>query len=53
MVGADGFGYANDRGNWVKIPQIGRVIIGDRVDITAPAQPLIAARWMTLLLAMV
>lgn len=28
MVGADGFGYANDRGNWVKIPQIGRVIIG-------------------------
>ena len=23
VVGADGFGYANDRGNWVKIPQIG------------------------------
>lgn len=35
MVGADGFGYANDRGNWVKIPQIGRVIIGDRVEIGA------------------
>ncbi len=33
VVGADGFGYANDRGNWVKIPQIGRVIIGDRVEI--------------------
>ncbi len=35
VVGADGFGYANDRGNWVKIPQIGRVIIGDRVEIGA------------------
>lgn len=35
MVGADGFGYANDRGNWVKIPQIGRVIIGDCVEIGA------------------
>ncbi len=28
VIGADGFGYANDRGNWVKIPQLGRVIIG-------------------------
>ena len=35
MIGADGFGYANDRGNWVKIPQLGRVIIGDRVEIGA------------------
>ena len=35
VVGSDGFGYANDRGNWVKIPQLGRVIIGDRVEIGA------------------
>ena len=35
VIGADGFGYANDRGNWVKIPQLGRVIIGDRVEIGA------------------
>jgi len=35
VIGADGFGYANDRGNWVKIPQLGAVIIGDRVEIGA------------------
>ncbi|UVK77473.1 MAG: UDP-3-O-(3-hydroxymyristoyl)glucosamine N-acyltransferase [Sodalis sp. Fse] len=35
VIGADGFGYANDRGNWIKIPQLGRVIIGDRVEIGA------------------
>ena len=35
VVGSDGFGYANDRGNWVKIPQLGRVIIGERVEIGA------------------
>ncbi|MCP1438029.1 UDP-3-O-[3-hydroxymyristoyl] glucosamine N-acyltransferase [Erwinia persicina] len=35
VIGADGFGYANDRGNWVKIPQLGTVIIGDRVEIGA------------------
>ncbi len=35
VIGADGFGYANDRGNWVKIPQLGRVIIGSRVEIGA------------------
>ncbi|MDU3747229.1 MAG: UDP-3-O-(3-hydroxymyristoyl)glucosamine N-acyltransferase [Escherichia coli] len=33
VVGADGFGYANDRGNWVKIPQIGRVIIDNQCQI--------------------
>ncbi len=33
VIGADGFGYANDRGQWVKIPQLGSVIIGDRVEI--------------------
>ncbi|CNK68227.1 TPA: UDP-3-O-(3-hydroxymyristoyl)glucosamine N-acyltransferase [Yersinia enterocolitica] len=35
VIGADGFGYANDRGNWIKIPQIGSVHIGDRVEIGA------------------
>lgn len=35
VIGADGFGYANDRGRWVKIPQLGRVIIGNRVEIGA------------------
>jgi UDP-3-O-[3-hydroxymyristoyl] glucosamine N-acyltransferase len=35
VIGADGFGYANDRGNWIKIPQLGTVLIGDRVEIGA------------------
>lgn len=35
VIGADGFGYANDRGNWVKIPQLGTVRIGDYVEIGA------------------
>jgi UDP-3-O-[3-hydroxymyristoyl] glucosamine N-acyltransferase (EC 2.3.1.-) len=35
VIGADGFGYANDKGKWVKIPQLGRVVIGDRVEIGA------------------
>lgn len=35
VIGADGFGYANDRGNWVKIPQLGTVLIGDSVEIGA------------------
>lgn len=35
VIGADGFGYANDRGEWIKIPQLGTVEIGDRVEIGA------------------
>lgn len=35
VIGADGFGYANQQGSWVKIPQVGRVIIGDHVDVGA------------------
>ncbi|MDX7991915.1 UDP-3-O-(3-hydroxymyristoyl)glucosamine N-acyltransferase [Xenorhabdus littoralis] len=35
VIGSDGFGYANDRGNWVKIPQLGTVIIGNKVEIGA------------------
>jgi hypothetical protein len=49
VIGSDGFGYANDRGNWVKIPQLGRVIIGDRVEIGAPP----SMRWMIPVLVMV
>lgn len=35
VIGSDGFGYANDKGKWIKIPQLGRVVIGDRVEIGA------------------
>lgn len=35
VVGADGFGYANERGKWVRIAQLGSVRIGDRVEIGA------------------
>lgn len=34
-IGGDGFGYAEEAGQWVKIPQVGRVRIGDDVDIGA------------------
>ena len=33
VLGADGFGLANDRGAWVKVPQLGRVVVGDDVEI--------------------
>ena len=35
VIGADGFGIAREDGVWKKIPQIGRVIIGDDVEIGA------------------
>jgi UDP-3-O-[3-hydroxymyristoyl] glucosamine N-acyltransferase len=35
VIGSDGFGMAWDNGRWLKIPQIGRVIIGDHVEIGA------------------
>ncbi len=35
VIGADGFGMARDAGRWVKIPQVGRVRIGDDVEIGA------------------
>lgn len=35
VVGADGFGLANDRGTWVKIPQLGGVRLGDDVEVGA------------------
>jgi len=35
VIGSDGFGYANNKGEWVKIPQVGTVKIGHRVEIGA------------------
>jgi UDP-3-O-[3-hydroxymyristoyl] glucosamine N-acyltransferase len=35
VIGADGFGFANESGAWVKIPQVGCVVIGDDVEIGA------------------
>ncbi len=39
VIGADGFGFApdfqGDHGSWIKIPQTGRVIIGDDCEIGA------------------
>ncbi|VFP81871.1 UDP-3-O-(3-hydroxymyristoyl)glucosamine N-acyltransferase [Candidatus Erwinia haradaeae] len=35
VIGSDGFGYAKDGEAWVKIPQLGTVIIGNRVEIGA------------------
>ena len=35
VIGSDGFGFANDDGRWIKIPQTGTVIIGDDVEIGA------------------
>jgi UDP-3-O-[3-hydroxymyristoyl] glucosamine N-acyltransferase len=33
IIGGDGFGWANHQGRWFKIPQVGRVIIGNHVSI--------------------
>lgn len=35
VIGADGFGFAPDESRWEKIPQLGRVLIGDDVEIGA------------------
>lgn len=35
VLGADGFGFANQRGQWLKIPQVGTVIIGANTEIGA------------------
>jgi UDP-3-O-[3-hydroxymyristoyl] glucosamine N-acyltransferase len=35
VIGADGFGMAEDHGRWVKIPQVGRVLIGDDCEVGA------------------
>lgn len=35
VIGADGFGIAMDEGRWLKVPQIGRAVIGNDVEIGA------------------
>ena len=35
VIGADGFGFAPENGAWLKIPQSGRVVIGDDCEIGA------------------
>lgn len=35
VIGADGFGFANDKGQWKKIAQVGAVNIGDDVEVGA------------------
>jgi UDP-3-O-[3-hydroxymyristoyl] glucosamine N-acyltransferase len=35
VIGSDGFGFANENGRWIKIPQTGGVVIGDDVEIGA------------------
>jgi len=35
VIGADGFGMAEEEGRWIKIPQIGRVVIGCDVEVGA------------------
>lgn len=35
VVGADGFGFANDQGQWQKIAQVGAVSIGNDVEVGA------------------
>ena len=33
VIGSDGFGLANEKGSWIKIPQVGSVRIGNDVEI--------------------
>jgi len=35
VIGADGFGIARDGEGWLKVPQVGAVVIGDDVEIGA------------------
>jgi UDP-3-O-[3-hydroxymyristoyl] glucosamine N-acyltransferase len=35
VIGADGFGFAPDARTWVKVPQVGSVVLGDDVEIGA------------------
>ena len=35
VIGADGFGQAMENGQWIKVPQLGRVVIGNDVEIGA------------------
>ncbi len=35
VIGSDGFGLVQDQSTWVKVPHLGTVVIGDRVEIGA------------------
>ncbi|MDI9245108.1 UDP-3-O-(3-hydroxymyristoyl)glucosamine N-acyltransferase [Marinobacter sp. CHS3-4] len=35
VLGSDGFGFANEKGEWHRIAQIGRVVLGDDVEVGA------------------
>lgn len=35
VIGSDGFGFAKDNNRWIKVPQIGGVSIGSRVEVGA------------------
>ncbi len=35
VLGADGFGFAQDKGRWIKIPQTGKVVLGNDVEVGA------------------
>lgn len=35
VIGSDGFGIAKHKGRWHKVPQLGKVVIGDDVEIGA------------------
>ncbi len=35
VIGSDGFGYAQEAGRWIKVPQLGGVRVGNRVEIGA------------------
>lgn len=35
VLGAEGFGLAMDAGNWIKVPQLGGVVVGDDCEIGA------------------
>ncbi len=35
VIGADGFGLAFDKDHWIKVPQLGGVVIGDDCEIGA------------------
>jgi UDP-3-O-[3-hydroxymyristoyl] glucosamine N-acyltransferase len=35
VLGADGFGLAQDQGRWIKVPQLGGVVVGDDCEVGA------------------
>jgi len=35
VIGSDGFGFANEKGAWHRIAQLGRVVLGDDVEVGA------------------